>query len=168
MRIIRETGANPIEFLEFITPDDITGVRKNDPTWLDVDDQRYMMALRRDRKGCFFLDRKTRFCQIYESRPLLCRLYPFKLQEDREGNFKGFTLHTDVGCPRHRDGAMETAPLYEIYREDATHQEDYRALVAAFNKRQYTGKKPEDFLDTFLEIVRGKKRKGRGKGQKTG
>lgn len=163
IRIIRETGANPFKFLEFITPDDITGVNKNDPTWLEVGSDRYMMALRRDKKGCFFLDPKTRFCRIYDARPLLCRLYPFKLQEDREGNFRGFTLHTDVGCPRHRDGAMDTAPLYALYREDATNQEDYRVLVAAFNKKHYPEKQPEDFLAGFLEIVRGKKGKGRGK-----
>ncbi len=158
IRMARETGKNPYRFLEFITPDDIDGVEKNDPTWLKVKNKRYMMALKRSAQGCHFLDKQTKRCTIYESRPLLCRLYPFKLEETRDGEFKGFSLHKDVGCPKNRDGVMDTEPLYEIYKEDAEHHEDYDALVAAFNGRDYPGKKPEDFIATFITIRQAKKK----------
>jgi Fe-S-cluster containining protein len=152
VRIVRDTKRHPLEFLTFIQPDEITGVDKNDPTWLDVDGEKYMMALYRDAKGCFFLDKKTKRCTIYDSRPILCRLYPFKLNETREGDFKGFSLHKDVGCPKNRDGVVETEPLYELYLDDSVHHRDYDGLVDAFNEKEYEGKKPEDFLDLFIEV----------------
>ncbi len=157
VRIVRERAANPYKFLEFIRPDEITEVEENDPTWLEVGGERYLMALKRGKKGCHFLDKKTRHCTVYEARPLLCRLYPFKLQENRAGTFKGFTLHKDVGCPRHRDGRVPTAPLYELYSDDAEHQQDYADLVTVFNRREYKGKKPSDFIEMFV-VYRRRKR----------
>lgn len=161
IRIVKNTGKLPLEFLEFITPDDIQGVAKNDATWLEVGKQKFMMALKRDLKGCFFLDKKTRYCTIYEHRPLLCRLYPFKLHETRDGEFKAFSLHEDVGCPKNRDGVVSAEVLYGIYSEDKVHHEDYRALVEAFNRRDYPGKKPEDFIDLFVVVKVKKKRAAR-------
>lgn len=149
VRIVRETGANPHRFLEFLQPDEVTGVAKNDSTWLKVGTERYIMALRRDKK-CHFLDMRSRRCTIYSARPILCRLYPFKLHETRDGAFKGFSLHSDVGCPRHRDGAAPTGPLYELYLEDSRHQQDYNDLVAVFNEREYEGKRPQDFIAMFV------------------
>jgi Fe-S-cluster containining protein len=151
IRIVRETGANPEDFLEFITPEEIEEVPKNDPTWLRCGGQKYLMALRRDENGCHFLNRQTRFCSIYESRPLLCRLYPFKLNESRSGEFKGFTLHEKVGCPKNRDGVYETKPLLEIYRQDDLHQNDYQELVRIYNRQRNPDKKPEDFITLFIE-----------------
>lgn len=152
VRIVRETGANPFSFLEWITPEDIEGVNKNDPTWLRVEKGRFMMALRRGARGCYFLDKRTRKCKVYNARPILCRLYPFKLLESRGGDFKGFSLHADVGCPKHRDGEVPTAPLYALYLDDKEHHEDYDSLVAAFNRRTYPGKRPEDFIHMFLDV----------------
>lgn len=154
IRIVREEGTNPYDFLEFLSPDEIEGVTKGDPTWLNVDGERYIMALRRGKKGCHFLDKKTRYCSIYEARPILCRLYPFKLDEFRDGTFKGFSLHGNVGCPKHKDGTVDAVPLYELYLEDSTHQQDYNDLVAVFNGRQYPGKAPEDFIAMFVQCPR--------------
>jgi Fe-S-cluster containining protein len=156
IRIVRETGQDPEHFLEFITPADIEGVTKNDPAWLRIGDAKYMMALKRGPKGCHFLNKQTKKCSIYAARPILCRLYPFRLEETRGGVFKGFSLHDDVGCPKNRDGEVQTEPLYELYRDDREHHEDYNALVAAFNRKQYPGKKPEDFIGMFITIRRKK------------
>ena len=93
-----------------------------------------------------------RICTIYEHRPILCRLYPFKLQETREGEFRGFSLHSDVGCPRNRDGEVPTRPLYELYRDDCVHQEDYQDLVRVFNARRDKNKQPQDFIKLFISI----------------
>lgn len=158
IRIVRETEILPHAFLEFLRPDEIAEVPKNDPTWLTVDGKRYIMAVRRGRNGCYFLDPASRMCRIYAIRPMLCRLFPFKLRQSRAGEFKGFGLHSDVECPRERDGIVETAALYALYEEDARHQEDYRALVSVFNRRKYAGKKPEDFIQMFVEVIPAKKK----------
>lgn len=151
IRIVKGTGKHPYSFLEFLTPEEVSGVAKSDPTWLRVNGSRYIMALQRDPDtGCHFLNQETRFCSIYEHRPILCRLYPFKLHETRDGAFKGFSLHTDVGCPRHRDGEVETAPLYELYLDDDAHQNDYQELVKVFNRKAYPDKRPEDFVRMFI------------------
>lgn len=145
-RIMRETGAEPKDFLEFLPPDEISDVEADDPTWLDVHGRKYIMALRRDGNGCHFLDRQTRFCSIYASRPILCRLYPFAYEEATNGGSPGFSLHTDVGCPRHRDSVVPVAPLLELFNEDQRHQQEYQALVREFNEKRYEGKKAQDFI----------------------
>ncbi|MBN2311577.1 MAG: YkgJ family cysteine cluster protein, partial [Candidatus Hydrogenedentes bacterium] len=145
-------------FLAFLSPGEIEGVEKSDPTWLTCGKKRYIMALRRIETGktdgglaCYFLDVPTGHCTIYDSRPILCRLYPFKLEETKDGKFRGFTLHKDVGCPRHRDAVVETKGLHKLYCKDCRHQEDYDDLVRFFNTRRYPGKKPGDFVRLFVE-----------------
>lgn len=167
LRIVRETGADPYEFLEFVGPTDISEVRKSDPTWLKCGKERFMMALRRGPKGCFFLDKKTRHCQIYNARPILCRLYPFKLHESREGDFRGFTLHKDVGCPRDREGVVATEPLYELYLEDSDHQSDYQDLVSVFNRRRQAERRPEEFIRMFYEAAERGGSRSRNGGEST-
>lgn len=149
-RIMRETGANPHAFLEFLTPDEISDVEEEDPTWLDVDGQKFIMGLRRDENGCHFLNKQTHFCSIYASRPILCRLYPFAHEEDANGNFIGFSLHTDVGCPRHRDGLVPVEPLFDLFNEDHGYQQEYQNLVREFNGKRYKGKKARDFIELVV------------------
>jgi Fe-S-cluster containining protein len=151
-RIVEETGANPYAFIDFITSAEIDDFAEDDPTWLDVNGERYLMALRRDRHGCYFLQRKTGHCTIYEARPALCRLYPFMAVDDDEGTTIGFALHEDVGCPRHRDGRVPVAPLLEIFHADQKRHAEYRALVKAFNAKQFGGKKPDQFFELFLDL----------------
>ncbi len=158
VRIAKETATDPKKFLEFVTPEELEGVAKSDPTWLEVDGERYMMALRRGPRGCHFLDKRTLRCKIYESRPLLCRLYPFQVHETRDGEYKNFSLHKDVGCPKNRDGVHLTEPLYEMYQLDCEHQQTYDGLVEAFNNKDYPGKKPSDFVGAFLKIRRKRKK----------
>ncbi len=153
-RIVRETGADPLEFLEFLTPDEITGVSRSDPAWLECGGERYIMALKRDGHGCYFLKRGAPGCRIYDARPFLCRLYPYAVHETREGDFQSFSLHKDVGCPRRRDGSVDTAPLYEMYLEDSEHQHAYADLVTVFNRRQDPGKRPADFVTLFYQNKR--------------
>lgn len=150
IRIVKETGESPERFLEFIGPNDISGVNKSDPTWLECNGKRALMALRRGEKGCHFLDKRTRHCRIYNSRPILCRLYPFCLHESRQGEYKGFTLHKEVGCPKNQDGTVDAHPLYLLYLQDKGHQEAYGDLVEVFNRDKSPGKRFEDFIKLFV------------------
>jgi len=149
-RITKMTGKDPFDFIEFLTPGELNDVEDDDPAWLEVDGERYMMALQRDEKtGCTFLNNETRFCSIYEARPNLCRLYPFKALESKNGQYKGFTLQDDVGCPKYTDGRVAALPLYEILVQDDLNQEDYHELVDIFNGKEYEGKEVEDFVIMF-------------------
>lgn len=154
IQIVKKTGISPYEFLTFITPEDISEVYKSDPTWLKCHGKRYIMALKRHAgKGCFFLNPARKVCTVYEVRPILCRLYPFRLETTREGEFRSFGLHKDVGCPRHRDGKVPVEPLYQAYLEDQKHQQDYADLVRVFNRKRYRDKRPEDFIKMFYQEV---------------
>jgi hypothetical protein len=62
-------------------------------------------------------------------------------------------LHKDVGCPKNRDGEVPTKPLYKLYRQDCGNQVDYEDLVRVFNRRDYPGKKPSDFIRMFIEVT---------------
>jgi len=159
IEIVRETRSDPYKFLEFLSPEEIAEVDNDAPTWLDVNGHRYIMALRRGKKGCHFLKKSTLKCKIYEHRPLLCRLYPFKVLETSKGKYKGFKLHKKIGCPRNRDGTADTSPLYNYYIEDDKHQEDYHSLVEVFNRNQYEDKEPEDFITLFITLTGRKDRK---------
>lgn len=150
IQIVRDTGISPYTFVEFLTPDGISDVPQSDPTWLRCDGQRYIMALRRNAKGCFFRHAGARYCKAYASRPILCRLFPFRLHETRDGVFKRFTLHTGVECPRHRDGVAQANPLYALYLEDSEHQHAYHDLVALFNRKRNPDKRPENFIEVFI------------------
>jgi Fe-S-cluster containining protein len=150
VQIARATGLKPLEFIEFLTPDEISEVDDDDPTWLACGGERHIMALQRDEKrGCYFINRRLKACTIYGHRPLLCRLFPFKLLESRDGTYKGFGVHTDVICPRNKDGVNDTAELHAIYLKDKKHQDDYQDLVRVFNRRRTPGKRPEDFVGMF-------------------
>jgi Fe-S-cluster containining protein len=166
IRIVRATGQDPYEFLDWVTHEDIDEISKNDPTWLECGGDRYMMALRRHGDRCHFLDKETRYCTIYEARPILCRLYPFKVTEYADGTFKGFVLHEDVGCPRHRDGVVQVKPLYDLYVKDNEHQDDYNQLVKVFNRQNYAGKKPHDFIEMFITGFKPEVTGGNGAGKK--
>jgi hypothetical protein len=72
------------------------------------------------------------------------------LDESRTGEYRGFSLHRNVECPKNRDGVVETAPLHGLYLQDVVHQEDYQSLVVLFNSKTYPKKAPEDFIDLFL------------------
>ena len=149
-RIVHMTDADPFDFLEFLTAEELEDVDADDPTWLEVGDERYMMALKRDEtEGCHFLNKQTKRCTIYEARPFLCRLYPFKVEEDKDGNFLGFSLHKDVGCPKHQDGEVAVGPLHDMNIQDDLNQEDYHELVEIFNSKNYPGKEAEDFVILF-------------------
>ena len=149
-RIEKMTGQDPIDFLEFLDPDEIVDVDDDDPTWLDVDGEKYIMALKRDTEtGCHFLNKTTKYCSIYEARPLLCRLYPFEMVTDKEDKFEGFRLHEGIGCPKNTDGEFQVAPLYDLAIQDELNQEDYAELVEIFNAKSYADKQAEDFITLF-------------------
>ena len=149
VRIAKATGKHPLDFLEFRTPDQMSDVADTDPTWLECGDERYMMVIRHVSDRCFFLDERTVECGIYDTRPALCRLFPFKLHLTRNGEFRAFSLHKDCGCPRYLDGTVDAQDLYRLFVEDDENQDDYIAMVAAFNEVERD--EPEEFVRMLIE-----------------
>ena len=147
--IARETGENPMDFIEFLTPEEIDEIDDSDPTWLECDDDRYIMTLKRIRKGCYFIDPLKKTCNIYDLRPILCRLFPFKLHQTQDGQFKAFSIHNDIECPKNTDDEFKTGPLYQLYLDDCEHQEEYNELVEAFNQEDHED--PTDFIGMFMD-----------------
>ncbi len=149
-RIVSMTSEDVFDVIEFLEPEEIEGVDEDDPTWLKVGNKKYLMALTRDEEtGCYFLDNDTNLCSIYTARPLLCRLFPFRVIENKDGDYQGFTLHQDTCCPLNKDGDVDMGPLYDLYVQDELNQEDYQELVKIFNSKNYPGKEIEDFAILF-------------------
>jgi len=156
--IVKGTNLLPKEFLEFITPDEIEGINKSDPTWLKINGNKYLMTIKRTKNGCFFRDKQKGICKIYSHRPFLCRLFPFKVRETKTGKVHSFSLHKDIECPKHRDGSARVKELAEILEEEQKHQEDYQDLVEFFNNQPQNNKKPLDFVNLFVVIIDNKKK----------
>lgn len=152
IQIVKTTKLHPKKFLSFVKEGEITGVYKSDPTWLKIGKEKYMMTLKRTKKGCYFRDSVKKVCKIYENRPLLCRLFPFKLRQNRDGEVHSFSLHRDVGCPKHRDGKVDVAELAKLWEMEKENQEDYKNLVAYFNSKEGR-KSPFDFVELFVVVV---------------
>jgi hypothetical protein len=72
------------------------------------------------------------------------------VHETREDEYKAFSLHKDVGCPKHRDDVYQTGPLYAMYLEDKKRQDDYFDLVDYFNDDDSPDKRPEEFIKLFI------------------
>lgn len=152
IQIVKATNLHPKRFIQFVQPDEITGVKKSDPTWLKIDGKKYLMTLKRTEKGCIFRDTKKGNCKIYPHRPILCRLFPFKLRQTREGEVHSFSLHKDVGCPKHKDGIVQVAVLAELWKQEQEHQEAYQDLVRFFNNSKQK-KNPFDFINLFVVVI---------------
>ncbi|OQC03871.1 MAG: hypothetical protein BWX80_02656 [Candidatus Hydrogenedentes bacterium ADurb.Bin101] len=71
---------------------------------------------------------------------------------DKHGEF--YKRHTFTCPPSSRwNGVVETNPLYGLYLREGTHQDDYVTLVEEFNAEDRPGRRPQEFLNLFLEIV---------------
>ncbi|MCX8063772.1 MAG: YkgJ family cysteine cluster protein [Candidatus Hydrogenedentes bacterium] len=158
IQIVKATKLHPKKFITFFKEGEIAGIYKSDPTWLKIGKERYMMALKRTRKGCYFRDPVRKVCRIYEHRPLLCRLFPFKLHQKRSGEVSSFSLHKDVGCPKNRDGVVKVDELTKLWELERENQEDYKNLVAYFNSKKEE-RRPFDFVELFVVVVNNKKKK---------
>ncbi len=72
-------------------------------------------VLRRNGDRCQFL--KESGCAIYESRPWICRTYPFMLDED------GLSIHPCEGGGRKRDSADAVGIAFDLCRRYTYEQE---------------------------------------------
>jgi len=72
-------------------------------------------VLRRNGDRCQFL--KESGCAIYESRPWICRTYPFMLDE------QGLTIHPCEGTGRNKESADAVGIAFDLCRRYAYEQE---------------------------------------------
>ena len=70
-----------------------------------ADKDSYSYQMKKNKKGkCFFL--KKNQCRIYESRPIICRFYPFELKFDSLKNQYAFNFTFE--CPGITKGKLVT------------------------------------------------------------
>jgi Fe-S-cluster containining protein len=76
--------------------------------------QPYVYRMRKTTEGkCVFL--KASLCSIYQTRPLICKFYPFKLENTENGKFK-FTYTKE--CPNIGKGQKLRREFFEnLFRE---------------------------------------------------
>jgi Fe-S-cluster containining protein len=128
----------PIEFLDLIP--DYQDREREEPAIL-IDGKYSILVLKRDENNvcCFY---SGSGCRIYESRPMLCRTYPFKIK----------TRDTELSELLSRDCPKKWIPLgeeKEQYLADCKEYleqlEEYKKLAKEWN--ELGGGSFEDFLE---------------------
>ncbi|MEK6979078.1 MAG: YkgJ family cysteine cluster protein [Candidatus Micrarchaeota archaeon] len=82
-RIKKETGLKPEEFLDIVP--DFPNRERKEPAIL-IDGKPFILVLKRKRKQdeiCNFYSEDGQGCMIYDSRPMLCRTYPFIVRNNK-------------------------------------------------------------------------------------
>ncbi|MEM3696736.1 MAG: YkgJ family cysteine cluster protein [Candidatus Bathyarchaeia archaeon] len=75
----------------------------------------YVYLMRKTAEGkCVFL--KDNLCSIYRIRPLICKFYPFQLENAKNGKFK-FTYTTE--CPNIGKGPKLKRSFFEKFLKEA-------------------------------------------------
>ncbi len=102
------------------------------------------MCLREKRGQCIFL--KGKRCEVYESRPVVCREHPFVVGLDKSGRRLRFLkLNQASACAHTLDGKISRRDLKKIYRLNLKQDENYLAKVKRWNRRKEAGSE-KDFL----------------------
>ncbi|MFH1577780.1 MAG: YkgJ family cysteine cluster protein [Candidatus Omnitrophota bacterium] len=97
---------------------------------------------------CFFLNPEDNRCQVYERRPLECRIYPFII--NRQG--KKLFLGIDIKCP-----AVSDKIKSEQFREHRDYLIEYfkspLGLTALRNNRRVFCSYPADEILNLTELI---------------
>ena len=147
-RISEGTGTSPLAFVRFYGHDEIA-MSDNDPSWVRLNKGRRVMALKKTRDRCVFLENSTNRCTIYEHRPVTCRDHPFNLTFAASGALEKISLSRIVKCPHQWDGDIQRRELRRINDWNEQQQETYVSKIQAWHKvktGRRTGKKFLRFL----------------------
>jgi Fe-S-cluster containining protein len=118
----------------------------NDPSWVRFGKQKRVMALKRIRDRCVFLDNATNRCTIYEHRPVTCRDHPFNLTYSASGALEKISLSRIVKCPHAWDGKIQRRELRHINNWNEQQQETYVSKIKAWHKAKRGRKSAKKFL----------------------
>jgi Fe-S-cluster containining protein len=118
--------------------------REREEPGILIDGSYWLLALARDKKEvCCFHGREG--CAVYESRPMLCRSYPFVL---RKGKLVQLKSRACAKC--WRLGAKEKEEYLRDAKQYAAEVAEYRKIAAEWNR------KGGGSLREFLKFALGK------------
>jgi Fe-S-cluster containining protein len=150
-RISVGTRKSPLSFVKFYSHDEIA-MSDNDPSWIRLKAGRRVMALKKIRGRCVFLDNPTNRCTIYEHRPVTCRDHPFNLTYSASGRLEKISLSRIVKCLHAWDGKVQRRELRTVNNWNERQQESYVAKIKAWHKTTSGRKRAKDFL-RFLGLT---------------
>jgi Fe-S-cluster containining protein len=150
-RICEGTGRSPLSFVRFYSHDEIA-MSDNDPSWVRLNGGRRVMALKKIRDRCIFLDNASNRCTVYEHRPVTCRDHPFNLSFSSRGALQKISLSRIVKCPHAWDGNVRRRELRVINNWNERQQETYVRKIRAWHRIRSGRKSAKDFL-RFLGLA---------------
>ncbi|MBI2079498.1 YkgJ family cysteine cluster protein [Candidatus Micrarchaeota archaeon] len=138
-RIAEGTGLKPIEFVTF-TPEPPERER-TEPAILLEGKYSLLILKWKPKKGrvCKFYDENSGLCSIYNSRPTLCRTYPFKLKNNRLVDVKSRACPV-LWIP---EEAKQYITDLETYKKEL---KKYKKIVDFWNSNATEKDTLEDFL----------------------
>lgn len=147
IRIVDASGGKlvPLDFVT-ITPEPPDRER-TEPSIL-INGIPYLLILKwkpKKDQECVFYD-KDRGCVIYESRPILCRTYPFKSEKNKLENMKS------RACPCFWIPNDKTQYLSDLktYEKELS---KYKKIVDNWNKKEKTRETLKEFLDFAIQAA---------------
>lgn len=145
-RICERTGRKASSFVRFYSPSEMDFDSESD-VWIRFSYGKRALGLKRKNDACFFLnDRKL--CDIYDSRPMTCRTFPYMVEFDENDlPVKASWNHiVDCKCRRKKPSPISQV-INDVYKED---EED----DVYFDKvKQWNKKKSKSGTEGFLEFL---------------
>jgi len=143
-RVVSHTQEKPEDIVRFYRPNEVAWGTRN-PGWIRFRGGRRILGLRRNRRGCRYLDPDD-LCTIYAYRPVTCRRYPFDVELDAQGGLEGMSISRSVDCPYELDGQTLEAEIASICAWEDAEESPYHQKVKSWNRRRSIGTQ-RSFLD---------------------
>ena len=141
IRIATDTGKKPEEFVALI--DDYSPRERTEPAVM-LEGKKRIIVLKHDkRRVCTFFDGKG--CGIYDSRPYLCRTYPFTLKNGDMADVQNRACAI-FWYPKGKNKEEYMKNLEVYYRQI----EEYKKIVDEWNSKHEGG------LNDFIEFAAAK------------
>jgi Fe-S-cluster containining protein len=149
-RLVQHTGQRPDALVRWVTAQQID-LDDEPEAFVDLRIGKRVMTLRHQRSGCLFLGPDQR-CQIYEARPLGCRVFPFDSKFDRAGRLRRLELIQATECPYEETGKQRLPVIRAQQQQFLDDVDAYQAKIAAFNQLQRNRRKAGRSLFTSRDF----------------
>lgn len=144
--IIKHVKRPPEEFVHFYAEDDFDEEFPPDEQWLQMENGRRIMGMKRVDEKCVF--RANGGCLIYTHRPLMCAMHPYMPRDARE-EVAEFNLQCHHGCRGITKGPLSPKALKELrkfFDRFSRREWHYDDLVKRWNRKDRKNRSQEAFL----------------------
>lgn len=154
LKLVSATKYAPEFFVEFKPVDEFTCHYPD----VRLEDGYFYMVLKRvpSRSGeverCVFMSEvggKGGKCSIHAHKPMLCRTYPFQLDDSG----KRLEFSRKSVCPgKYKAARNEIKCMGELFKEREKERLEYGNIVLDWNRKNLKKRKREDFLNLILSL----------------